>query len=348
MDKRYMQIGASALAAALMAGCASTPKPAPEAGAAGAAAPGEQGAPAQTIQALGDMEALRLELAELRNQVEIQRNEMEKLQRRQRELYDDLDYRLRERERGATAPTAGYQAPGAAQAVPPAYPGSAGYGAQPGLGQRPAAPAYGQTATAPQPGMQPGMAPQPGQPGTVPDYAGPQTGVGQAAPAGVMPGDAGAAMQPPAAGGGQVMATAPTPPSAQMATVASAEEQAAYDGAFELLKQSRYGEAVEAFRGVVLQFPNGALADDAQYWVGEAMYVTRDFPGALDAFRTVVERFPASPRVPEALLKVGYVQYEMGNLPQAQMTLSEVIARFPGSRVAISAQTRLRKIEQGG
>ncbi len=341
MRKRYIQISAVAAAAAMAVGCASAPKPAPADSTPVAAEQAAQSAPSQTIQALGDMEALRLELAALRNEVEIQRNELDKLQRRQRQLYDDLDYRLRERERGPAPPAAGYQTPGAPPTAPPGYAGRPGFGAQPGAAQQ----AQGAPSA------------------VIPEYAEPQTGIGQAAPAAGatagMSAESGASMPPTAATSGTAgqVAAAPPPgavtpppviPPAQTVTVASAEEQAAYDGAFELLKQSRYGEAVDAFRGVALQFPNGALADDAQYWVGEAMYVTRDFPGALDAFRTVVERFPASPRVPEALLKVGYVQYEMGNLAQAQMTLSEVISRFPGSRVAISAQTRLRKIEQGG
>jgi tol-pal system protein YbgF len=96
------------------------------------------------------------------------------------------------------------------------------------------------------------------------------------------------------------------------------------------------------------QYPNGALADDAQYWIGEAMYVTRDFPGGLKAFQAVVQRFPESARVAEAMLKLGYIQYEMGAKEDARVTLTQVVNRFPGSRVSISAQTRLRKLQAEG
>ena len=95
---------------------------------------------------------------------------------------------------------------------------------------------------------------------------------------------------------------------------------------------------------MISQFPNGALVDDAQYWIGEAYYVTRDFQNALDAFQAVVNRYPDSQRIPEALLKLGYVQAELGRNQEARRTLNQVISQYPGSRVAISAETRLSKI----
>ncbi len=87
------------------------------------------------------------------------------------------------------------------------------------------------------------------------------------------------------------------------------------------------------------------MVDDAQYWIGEAYYVTRDFENALEAFETVVDQYPNSQRVPEALLKLGYVQAELGQTDQARRTLNQVITQYPGSRVAISAETRLSKLQ---
>jgi TolA-binding protein len=61
-----------------------------------------------------------------------------------------------------------------------------------------------------------------------------------------------------------------------------------------------------------------------------------------------VDRFPTSARVPDAMLKIGYLQQEMGAREQAMATLAEVIARFPGSRVAISADARLKQLQREG
>jgi len=59
-------------------------------------------------QTVALIEDLRREISTLRNQLDIQTFELEKLRRRQRELYDDLDARLRQEERvTASMPTPG-------------------------------------------------------------------------------------------------------------------------------------------------------------------------------------------------------------------------------------------------
>ncbi|MFC1665078.1 tol-pal system protein YbgF [Pseudomonadota bacterium] len=125
-------------------------------------------------------------------------------------------------------------------------------------------------------------------------------------------------------------------------------EQTLYENAFELLKQSRYNEAIRGFNNLLFTYPSSALADDAQYWIAEAHYVTRGFESALLGFRTVVARYPNSPRVPDAMLRIGYIQYEVGAYNQARQTLGELVTRYPSSRVAVSAQTRMKKMNQEG
>lgn len=125
----------------------------------------------------------------------------------------------------------------------------------------------------------------------------------------------------------------------------SLEEQNAYDQAFELLKQSRYEDLIQAFQQFVGIWPNSQLADDAYYWMAEARYVNREFEQALSDFRTVVRRYPDSQRVPEALLKTGYIQYDIGAYEEAAEIFRDILARFPGHQVTVSAQTRLQRIQ---
>ncbi|MDZ7840489.1 MAG: tol-pal system protein YbgF [Gammaproteobacteria bacterium] len=255
-------------------------------------------------EAVGVQE-LRREVAELRDSVEVQRNELEKLRERQRQLYDDLDYRLRQGEQ-STAGRAG---------------GTASQQQESGRQERDA----------------------PSETGDQEVYG--QQAVVQEEPAGEqqVEQDGGQDVREQ-----QTAAIEQTPeqrqqPASQKA-VASADEQAAYDSAFDLLKQSRYNDAIIEFRAMKTEFPDGALVDDAEYWIGEAYYVTRDFENALGAFEGVVNRYPDSQRVPEAMLKLGYVQAELGRTEEAKRTLNQVISQYPGSRVAISAETRLSKI----
>ena len=268
----------------------------------------------EAVRSTVEIQGLRVELANLRNEIELQRNQLDKQTQRQRELYDDLDYRLRQRERAS----------GAIATNPPAA-GTGSYGgSNSGSG-------FGNTGS--------GL--------TTPTVAG---STAAQASRGATGGTAGAESdntdQSIASIDQGSAATQQT--TARQAAIATPEEQTAYDEAFNLLKQSRYQESVAVFQQQLTQYPNGALADDAQYWVGEAMYVTRDFAGGLKAFQMVVDRFPESARVAEAMLKLGYIQYEIGAKRDARETLTQVVNRFPGSRVAISAQTRLRKLEAEG
>lgn len=290
--------------------------------ASGCATPAQSTAPATTrtanvgaessneaVRATVELQGLREEMARLRNEIEIQRDQLDKITRRQRELYDDLDYRLRQRER---------MAGGGTLTQPPSTDsmGQGGDEVSSGAGFA----NLGSNADSPvgqSPEMQGGGAMQP----------------------------AGTASQQ---GGTETLAAITQPALQQQAAIATPEEQAAYDEAFNLLKQSRYGESVAAFQQMLARNPLGALADDAQYWIGESMYVTRDFAGGLQAFQAVVDRYPESARVAEAMLKLGYIQYEIGAKEDARQTLTQVVNRFPGSRVAISAQTRLSKLDAEG
>jgi tol-pal system protein YbgF len=121
-------------------------------------------------------------------------------------------------------------------------------------------------------------------------------------------------------------------------------EQAAYTQAFDALKSSNYPTAIGGFRAYLSQYPSGQFADNAQYWLGEAYYVTRDFDQAAQAFRTVGEKYPSSRKTPDALLKLGFSQFELKRYGEARATLNEVVSRFPDSDSAKLAKERLARI----
>lgn len=147
-------------------------------------------------------------------------------------------------------------------------------------------------------------------------------------------------------------ASAPPPAAAESpvpTTVASSptpSEQQQYDAAFNLMKQGYYEKAGKAFREFVARHPSSDLAGNAQYWVGEAQYVVRNFKVALEEFTKVVDKYPSSAKVPDALLKIGYCQHELGALDKARAALQLVISRYPNTTVAKSAEQRLAKIKK--
>ena len=124
-------------------------------------------------------------------------------------------------------------------------------------------------------------------------------------------------------------------------------EQAAYNQAFDALKSSNYPAAIAGFRSYLSAYPNGGLADNAQYWLGEAYYVTRDFDQAAQAFRAVGERYPNSRKGADALVKLGFAQFELKRFGEARETLNAVVSRYPDSDAARLASDRLKRIPAG-
>jgi tol-pal system protein YbgF len=121
-------------------------------------------------------------------------------------------------------------------------------------------------------------------------------------------------------------------------------DKVAYQAAFDLLKAGQYDRAIAGFQDFLSKYPNSALADNAQYWLGEAYYVNKQFPESLAAFQRVVDKFPGSRKLPDALLKIGYCDYELKEYSAARGALEQVAAKFPDQPAARLAQQRLEKM----
>lgn len=122
------------------------------------------------------------------------------------------------------------------------------------------------------------------------------------------------------------------------------DDKAAYQAAFNMLKNSQFDAAVAAFQKFLVTFPDSQLADNAQYWLGEADYVNKSFTDAQAAFQKVLDKYPQSRKVPDAMLKIGYCQYELKQFDAAKQTLSKLVAQFPDSPSGHLAQQRLDKM----
>jgi tol-pal system protein YbgF len=128
------------------------------------------------------------------------------------------------------------------------------------------------------------------------------------------------------------------------APAAVGADQTAYNQAFDVLKAGKYADAITVFQQFLQSYPQSSLADNAEYWLGESYYVTRDFQNAAAAFQAVLDRWPDSRKAPDALLKLGYTEAELQHNAQARATLSSVATRFPGSDAANLAAARLLQL----
>ncbi len=219
----------------------------------------------------------------LRGEIEVQGNDINEIKKRQRELYQDIDRRLRDMESRAVS-------------------------------QAPAAPITAPQTTAPaQTTSEPSSSSATETPSLLP-----ATGTSAAASAPATP-------APPQAG-----------------------EKDAYQAAFDTLKEGRYKQAKVELKAFLDKYPDSSFAGNAQYWLGEAHYVTRNFEQGIIEFQKVINGYPGSNKVPDAMLKLGYTHYELKRYPQAKTVLQDLRTRFPNETASRLAAKRLDRIRKEG
>jgi tol-pal system protein YbgF len=270
------------------------------------------------IDMLQQMQQLQQEIRILRGEIETQNYNLEQMTRRQRDLYTDVDQRLQTMEGGSIT-----------QGEIPAFsPGTPDSGEPPLEILTP-------------------VAGSPGQATTVQSDSSLQVEIVQSTPSGPGPGLATIGTQAPSATNtmnqqNQASFDIVTP--TQTTTVDPVQLQAEYQQAFNLLRQSRYDQAIRAFQQFLALHPNDSYSDNAQYWLAEAYYVKRDFEQALMEYNNVIGNFPQSQKVNDAHLKIGFTLYELGDMEAAKERLQELIDKQPGATVTRLAEERLKLI----
>jgi len=126
--------------------------------------------------------------------------------------------------------------------------------------------------------------------------------------------------------------------------VPDGSDRANYQAAFALLRDSQYDKAIPAFEQFLASFPDSSLAENAQYWLGEAYYVNKAFPEALGAFQKAVDKYPQSRKLPDALLKIGYCDYELKQWELAKEVLAQVATKYSDTPAGRLAAQRLDKM----
>lgn len=124
-----------------------------------------------------------------------------------------------------------------------------------------------------------------------------------------------------------------------------ADEQISYLAAYELVKNKKYDEAINALQSFVGRFPSGGYSANAQYWLGELFMVKKNYPEAIGHFETVLKQFPSSPKTAASMLKLGYAYAASGNVEEAKSRLQQVIKNYPDTNTAQLAIAKLDAID---
>jgi tol-pal system protein YbgF len=134
----------------------------------------------------------------------------------------------------------------------------------------------------------------------------------------------------------------PAPPPTRQTAPAAENAEQDYNAALATFRAHEYGQAVLDFLDFIAKHPQHRLVANAQYWIGEAYYVQRDYRQALVEFQKVLDVAPSSPKVPDALLKMGLCHRNLHDLNHARQTWDRVEKDYPRSDAAAKARALLR------
>ena len=111
-------------------------------------------------------------------------------------------------------------------------------------------------------------------------------------------------------------------------------EKGLYQQGQSLLKNKKYDAAALVFKQMLSTAPQGDLAPNASYWLGECYYATGRYLEAAAEFKRCVASYPKSNKAPDALLKLSYSYDRLNEGHQAMVALDHLLAKYPDSKSA--------------
>jgi tol-pal system protein YbgF len=129
--------------------------------------------------------------------------------------------------------------------------------------------------------------------------------------------------------------------SANKQPAANAEEH--YGNALNLFRSGQYDGAREGFQSYLERYPKSALADNAQFWLGECYYAEKSYGEAIAAYEKTIKDYPKSDKVSSAMLKQGMAFIELGDSTAGKILLKKVVKEYPSSNQAKIAKSKLAR-----
>ena len=129
-------------------------------------------------------------------------------------------------------------------------------------------------------------------------------------------------------------------PQATEESRASSDEGLFREG-YALYHRRDYQGAEQHLRRFLASDPDGPMADDALFWIGECRFARGLYRDAIFEYRDVIEHHPGSHRVPRAWYMIALSYERLGESAAMNEHLAIVVEKYPDSDVAPLARDRL-------
>jgi tol-pal system protein YbgF len=123
-------------------------------------------------------------------------------------------------------------------------------------------------------------------------------------------------------------------------TTAPSDPAAAFAAARALMDAGRFAEAGSAFEAYTVAHPGDARASEANYWLGETLYVRESYGDAAQAYILALKGWPKSAWAPDAVVKLSNSLIALKQPAEACKALGEFDRRYASAPAPVKARAR--------
>lgn len=125
----------------------------------------------------------------------------------------------------------------------------------------------------------------------------------------------------------------------------SGDPRADFKSARDLLLKGEFAGAETAFRSFVETYPDSDFAGEAQYWIGESLFVRELYTAAAEAYLATARDYPDSTRAADSLLKLALTFERLGERKAACDTLRQLSRKYPDASEPIKRNLKKARAE---
>ncbi|MBE9505045.1 MAG: tol-pal system protein YbgF [Proteobacteria bacterium] len=115
-----------------------------------------------------------------------------------------------------------------------------------------------------------------------------------------------------------------------------------YKAGLDAINDKKTKEGREKFKQYLNEAPDGPLANNAQFWIGESYYDEGNYERAILEYDEVLKKYPDGGKVPAAMLKQAMAFEKIRSIKTSQALFQKLVKKFPGSDEAKVAKKKLK------
>ncbi len=117
-----------------------------------------------------------------------------------------------------------------------------------------------------------------------------------------------------------------------------------FNMAYSDYRNGNFELAIDGFKMYREKFPESPLVDDSLYWIGECYFSQKKYGQAIEQFNELILNYSSGDKIPAAYLKKGISLMEIGKTQEALTAFKILISKFPLEEETKIAQQKIKEI----